>query len=90
MTTDGYIAFLYFTYFCAYYIDKRISQLRRHKNNASGARSIVPFMDERTRLINAVLKDFGEKLSTGSIMMLEKEKAAIKYGHIMSLKYFQE
>lgn len=90
MTTDGYIWFLYFINFRWFYTSKRIAQLRRHKHNASGARSVVKFMGERINLIDAIIKDFWEKISPDWIENLYNQKKDIQNSHINIIKEFQE
>jgi glycosyltransferase involved in cell wall biosynthesis len=89
MTTDGYIAFIYKTRFTWYYIDKVLAQLRRHKHNASGARSVVAFMDERIHLIKSIERDFWDFLSEKSKGVLQNELRDIEFSHINIIKFFR-
>jgi hypothetical protein len=90
MTTDGYMAFLYFTSMKGYFLDKVIAQLRRHKHNASGSRSVVTFMDERIQLIELILRDFSHKLSQKGVENLHTQKKNIMFSHINIIKAFKE
>ena len=90
MTTDGYIGFLYFINFRGFYISKKIAQLRRHRHNASWSRSVITFMSERISLIDAILKDFWDRLSADWIKNLNQQKKNIQNSHINIMREFKE
>lgn len=90
MTTDWYIAFLYFLKFKGYFKNVYIAKLRRHSENASWYNDVILFMDERINLINIIIEKFWEELQWNWIDYLNNEKKYIKYSHIKLMKNFRD
>lgn len=90
MTTDWYIAFLYFLNFKWYFKNTYIAKLRRHSENASWYNDVILFMDERVHLINIIIKDFWNEFKWDLIDFLNKQKVEIKYSHIKLMKVFRD
>jgi len=90
MSSDGYLAYMYFINLKGYYIDKCLAKLRRHKENASGHNNIIAFTEERAILLKKIIYDFWDKFNAEMRSHLNAEILNIEYWHINLMKQFRD